>query len=197
MGKSTTITLVLAALAIAGCNRTSSPFTIETRSPPQSLPSVPAGEVQTSQLDPITGQPVLQPGQVDPNQVQPSQIDPNTGEILVPADGSNEVASLSGDAGVPAGQPLSREALLGSWNVPSDSPDCRAIISFTKWDGGYRAATRRCQSPELSSVTAWDVKGQQVVLVDGSGNTVARLYSSGSERYDGTTSGGNPISFSR
>ncbi len=193
MGKSTAILLVMAALAITGCNRTSSPFAIETRSPPQSLPSVPTGQVETSQLDPITGQPVLQPGVNDPNAIQQQPIEGGT----LAADGSTEIASISGDAGVPAGQPLSRESLAGSFNVTSDSPDCRIILAFTKWSGGYRAATRRCQSAEIGTVTAWDVKGQQLVLVDGGGNVVARLYSSGNDRYDGTTNDGNPISFSR
>jgi hypothetical protein len=123
-------------------------------------------------------------------------------DATAPQAPSNEIAGLAPDTdGAPAlegtGEPVTREAVSGSWNVNSDNPDCRMILAFTKWSGGYRAATRRCNSPELANVSAWDVKGQQVVLMDAGGNTVARLYQSASSRYDGTTNSGSPISFTR
>ena len=87
--------------------------------------------------------------------------------------------------------------MAGTWTVATDNPDCRIILAFTKWSGGDRAATRRCQSDELGALSAWDVKGDQVVLVDANGASVANLYSSGPQRYDGSTAGGNRISLTR
>ena len=48
-----------------------------------------------------------------------------------------------------------------------------------------------------ANVAAWNVAGKQVVLKDNTGNVVARLYSSGAEKYDGQTATGQPISFTR
>ncbi len=196
--------LLLAAVSFAGCNSSSNALSIDTRTPPQPLPSSPSGQVVTSTLDPISGE-LRQSGAYDPNnpqtyqnQQQPLQdgqaptVGGGTTNVGIAPDGSTQTASLQNSA-----QPLTHEPLAGSWNVASDNPDCRIILAFTKWSGGYRAATRRCLSPEIGSITAWDVKGSQVILVDGQGNTVARLYSSGNDRYDGQTTGGKPISFSR
>ena len=99
---------------------------------------------------------------------------------------------------VPTAPSISREAMAGTWTVASDNPDCRIILAFTKWSGGYRAATRRCNSdPNWAPVTAWDVKGDSVILVDSNGSQVASLYSAGPERYDGSMAGGAAISFTR
>jgi hypothetical protein len=96
-----------------------------------------------------------------------------------------------------ARETVTREAMAGTWTVASDNPDCRIILAFTKWSGGYRAATRRCNTAELSGVAAWDVKENRVVLVDGSGNAVASLVPAGPERYQGNTNSGKPVVFSR
>ena len=165
-------------LMASGCNRSVS--ALDPGAPPAPLPSAPLDPVQSQTLDPVTGQPMAQPGG------QMASID-------------STAPNQPGSTGAPpvAGPEISREAMTGTWTVATDNPDCRIILAFTKWSGGYRAATRRCDAPELAAVTAWDVKGSQVVLVDGSGNTVASLYSSGPERYDGRTSGGKPIRFTR
>ena len=192
------LAVVCCAIALSGCNRSVS--ALDTRLPPEPLPSTPLEPVQSGQLEPLA------PGQ---QPVFDAQGNP------VPAGDPNQVASLGNgngqapqilqpgqvapQAGAPAsgGEALSREALAGTWTVASDNPDCRIILAFTKWSGGYRAATRRCNSPELASVSAWDVSGSSVVLIDGSGNRIAGLISAGPERYDGATSSGQRVVFSR
>lgn len=182
----------LLAAFLSGCNQSVS--ALETRAPPQPLPSVPLDPVQTSELGPAI----------------PGGSGDGGGPLVIGEDtsvpgGSDQMASLDGGdptalqpvAEDTTGEPLSREELAGTWIVDSDNPDCRIILAFTKWAGGYRAATRRCESDELGAVTAWDVNGDHVVLVDGSGQMVASLYSTGPERYDGSTAGGLRISFSR
>lgn len=189
MGNKTSIAILMMVIAIAGCSRSTSALNVNTRTPPQPLPSVPSGNVESANLDPISqGQPGLDsqaPGLDAPTTPQTAGVDG------VPL----ETASLET---TPAStEPLTHEPLAGSWNVASDSSQCRAILAFTKWSGGYRATTLRCNSPELSTVTAWDIKGSKVVLVDTNGSQVASLGSVGAERYAGTTATGKPISFSR
>ncbi|MBL1405806.1 MAG: AprI/Inh family metalloprotease inhibitor [Rhizobiales bacterium] len=115
---------------------------------------------------------------------------PSTNVATAPTANS---ASISADTAAP----ITRESVSGTWQVVSDSSSCRMILAFTKWQGGYRAATRKCSSPELGSISAWDIKGKQVILMDANGNSVGKLYKSASERYDGTTKSGAPIVFTR
>lgn len=171
--------LMTVGLALAGCTRSAD---VNTRLPPEPLPSSPTEPVQTGDL------PVVDP---DVQVAGQNSAAPATPEVQEqPALASNEPAK-------PSGEKITREGMAGSWNVPSDNAECRIILAFTKWSGGYRAATRRCNSPEIAAVTAWDVKGQQVVLVDGAGSTVARLFSSGNARYDGSLNSGTKITFTR
>ena len=46
-------------------------------------------------------------------------------------------------------------------------------------------------------IAGWDVQGAQVVLYNESGDTVARLYKSGNQKFDGTTSSGQAVSVFR
>ena len=180
---------ILATVALSGCQRSVS--ALDTRLPPEPLPSTPLEPVAGSELQPL-----------DPNGV-PQQLPQGQEQIAGNPDlsgldqtGGEQVAALD-PAPQPAAEPISREGMAGTWTVATDNPECRIILAFTKWSGGYRAATRRCNSSELSSVSAWDVKDNRVVLVDANGNQVANLSSSGAERYDGSTSGGKRITFSR
>ncbi|MCB1464295.1 MAG: AprI/Inh family metalloprotease inhibitor [Nitratireductor sp.] len=186
MTKTRPLVIALACLTLAGlasgCNRSVS--ALDPGAPPAPLPSAPLDPVQSQSLDPVSGQP-MSPDGSNPGQV--ASLDPNAG---------GQPQSL-GAPPVAGGPEISRESMTGTWTVASDNPECRIILAFTKWSGGYRAATRRCNTPELGAVTAWDVKGNQVVLVDGSGNAVATLYSAGAERYDGQTSSGKAIQFTR
>jgi Protease inhibitor Inh len=182
---------VMIAVLVAGCNRSVS--ALETRSPPQPLPSVPLDPIQTTDLSPAIAT------DADPTMEQRPIDDPIASET------QNRVATLESGEPVPlaaesvggGSDSLSREALAGTWTVSSDNPECRIILAFTKWSGGYRAATRRCTSEELAAITAWDVRGDSVVLVDAKGQTVASLNETGPERYDGSTATGLPVSFSR
>ena len=191
MGQKTSLAILMMVIAITGCSRSSNALNINTRTPPQPLPSVPSGTFETTQLDPIS--------ETTQTDVNTSNLDaptaPQTPGFDTTQDVNIETASL--DPPPTSTEPLTHEPLAGSWNVASDSSQCRAILAFTKWSGGYRATTLRCNSPELSTITAWDIKGSKVVLVDANGSQVASLGSVGTERYAGTTAKGKPISFSR
>ena len=182
------ISLLLAGLAITGCNRSLNSIAPRTAQP-QSLPSAPVESVMAGELPPPS------------NQTYDSFGNPTneivTGEAPMSPAIQEDTQVASNTQIDTTGEPVTREGVSGAWNVASDNPDCRMILAFTKWSGGYRAATKRCTSPELIGISAWDVKGQQLVLMDGGGNTVARLYHSGGERYDGTTNSGQTVSFTR
>ena len=87
--------------------------------------------------------------------------------------------------------------MVGAWTVSTSGSNCQIFLALTKWSGGYRAASRGCSAAAISDVQAWDVKNNQVVLVNSAGSQAATLYRSADERYDGSTSGGGAISFSR
>ncbi len=176
---------VLALAVLGGCQRSVS--SLDTRGSAQSLPPAPVGVVEATPLD------AAPPTQITPDQ-QMASLEP------VPPASATEtpVPGTAAPAAPPvAAAPVTREAMAGTWTVATDNPECRIILAFTKWSGGYRAATRRCNAPEIAAVSAWDVRDNRVVLVDASGNQVASLASTGPESYDGTTAGGAPVRFSR
>lgn len=177
--------LVVAGLVMTGCNRSLSDIAPSSQAP-QALPAAPTQPVETAnQLPPPSGanEPVIVQ--------QSAPAAPTAPEVQV-AEVTPEVAAPK-----PTQAPVTREGVSGAWDVKSDNPNCRMILAFTKWSGGYRATSLRCNSPELSKVSSWDVKGKQVVLMDGSGNTLARLYNSGGNRYDGQSNSGTPVTLSR
>jgi len=92
--------------------------------------------------------------------------------------------------------PIEKNSLLGSWSVNSGGSSCQMFLTLTKYGNSSRGGTRGC-SNELANMRAWDLSGNQVVMYDENGNTIARLYSSGGGRLDGQTAGGTPVSVSR
>lgn len=164
-------------LAVAGCTRTN---LNQGGLPPQQatpLKPAPLEPVDEAKLEPV--EPVA-PKQVEPKPEVPEEV--------------TEVAKADPSQGA---QPVTRQAMVGAWTVSTGGSSCQIFLALTKWSGGYRAASRGCSAAAISDVQAWDVKGKQVVLVDSSGNTAASLFRSADERFDGSTTGGGAISFSR
>ncbi len=191
MGRFAIFAVLMAAVAVSGCTRSTNALQVNTQAPPQPLPASPACSITGTQLDPITGE-VRRYDQYG-NPLPPET--PNPDGTQTDANGT-EIAALDPNVAANA-EPLTHESLAGAWNVTTDNPDCRVFLSFTQWSGGYRAGTRRCLNTELSSISAWDVKGAQVVLVDSNGGQIAALGQIGAESYSGQTASGKPISFSR
>lgn len=170
----------LLAFALAGCQSARfAPLQPAPQPAPEPLQPAPVSPIEQSQLPPPS-----QPPATDPTQFPEAPDAPGAEDTT---DGT-DVASAGGE--------VTREALVGAWKVSTGGQSCQMFMALTKWTGGYRAASRGCPG-EAASVAAWDVAGSQVVLSDSTGNTVARLYASGSERFDGQTVGGQPISLSR
>lgn len=173
--------IACAALAIAGCS--SSRFDrVDTR--PAPLTAAPSGTVTSNQLPP------------------PSPAGPTDPSAFPPAPGTSPTdPQLAAGPAVPPEAPpgapdVTKEAMVGAWKVNAGGGGCQMMLSLTKQAADFRAASLRCPG-DAANVAAWNVAGKQVVLKDNTGNVVARLYSSGAERYDGQTATGQPISFSR
>ena len=108
-------------------------------------------------------------------------------------DQSQQVAAVTGPKD---NTPVTRQTMVGAWTVSTGGTNCQIFLALTKWSGGYRAAPRGC-SASISDVQAWDVKNNRVVLVSSSGSQAASLSRSAAERFDGSTSSGSAITFSR
>ena len=184
--------LMLGSLAIvSGCqgDRMSS---VSTR--PEPLRPAPSGTVVGSQLPPPSGP-------TDPSAFPPAPTVP--GQTL-PGQTGTDVTSLDPAAGtapvepvVPAGAAdLTVGSVAGVWSVNVAGQSCRVATPQTKFGQGYRAGPLGCPAP-MDGVKSWNVAGKQLSLYDESGNALARLYSSGAERFDGQTTSGQPISLSR
>ena len=178
----------LAALALGACetsysNPFSNPFGSRS-SVPRPLPSAPTGSVGQSTLPPpsgVTGDPLTPlPG----NETQVAAVDSST----APA----PMTAPAGDSAT-----IGRTDLLGGWTVASASDTCQLFMSLTTWSGGYRATTRGCGSETLQGVSAWNLEGQQVSLLNDSGSTVARLTAASKTQFNGQTTAGETVSVSR
>ena len=175
----------LAALALGACETTfSNPFSnpFGGRSTAQRTAQAPVGSVGQSALPPTGGV---------------------TGEPLgLPSGDQTQVAAIDGGGPAPmtppgGGPAIGRTDLLGGWTLASASDTCQLFMSLTTWSGGYRATTRGCSSETLQSVSAWNLEGQQVSLLNDSGSTVARLTAASKTQFSGQTAAGTSVSVSR
>lgn len=152
---------------------------------PAPLTPAPVAPVEQEQLPP--------PSQPDP---QPSGFPAAPGEEV---SDQPEVASTDPTAPLtppPGSAPVTKNSLVGSWKTRSGGSTCQMFLTLTKYGNGSRGGTRGCAG-DMANVRGWDVKGAQVVLYNENGDTVARLYKSGNEKLDGTTSSGQSVSIFR
>mgnify|MGYP001801010258 CR=1 FL=1 len=161
---------------LAGCTRTVAP--LESVSP---LPAAPSGTVQQQTLEPVN---------VTPDQ---SQVDGQDGTQVATATDTDTSPVPS----AVSSEPVNRGSVAGVWDVQVAGGTCKFATSFTRRSQHYQASALRCPSPELSGVREWDVAGNQLVLYDQSGAAVARLFKTAENRFDGKTTGGTAVTFSR
>jgi hypothetical protein len=175
--------LLALALALAGCGSVGG---IGLGPTPKS------GQVQTAGGLP----PAVPSDQVPPGSARTASAAP-----AGPAGGQGTAANGDGAPAAPAAGGsggLGRTDLLGGWTISSAGDSCQLFMTLTTWTGGYRASTRGCSSAALKSISAWNLDGKSVVLAGTGGAPVARLSSSGNNRFDGRTEGGAaPVTFYR
>jgi hypothetical protein len=170
------VAISLMALAASGC-QSSRMSSLDTQQPAP-LEAAPAGTVTGGALPPPAA--------------------PGTATSQFPAAPGEQVAGLPpAEAAPPAGAPdLTPGVVAGVWKASVSGQSCQVATSLTKLGANNRAAPLRCAAP-IDGVKSWNVAGKQLTLYDETGNTVARLYSSGTEKFDGQTETGVPISLSR
>lgn len=162
--------VVLASLpALAACSGGAQRMQ-QPAAAPSSTMAAPAGQVSSQSLPPPTGQ--------------------TNGQT--PMDGQQQMAALPQPT-----EPPTRENVLGQWQLSGAGDSCQVFVALTSWEGGYRASTRGCSSPELTNVGAWNIENNLVVLKDNAGNPVARMTKSGPTRFDGRLELGGAVSMSR
>ncbi|MER8439364.1 AprI/Inh family metalloprotease inhibitor [Mesorhizobium sp. M1312] len=170
----------LAALFASGCS--TSRFSSMDQEQPAPLQAAPSGKVTANQLPPPAS-----PGTADP-----SKFPTAPQGTLNP-----QVASLPPDGTAPAGAPdLTASSVAGVWKASVSGQSCQVATPQTKFGAGYRAGPLHCPAP-IDGIKSWNVAGKQLTLYDENGGTLARLYSSGGEKFDGQTSNGLPISLTR
>lgn len=174
--------VVCVALAAAGCQRLGL-----GSSRPAPLPATPTPQVSSQALEPLPGVEQSADGVVE--QAPLDGVEPGT-------QAGEQVASAPLEAPADARE-IGRSDLLGGWSLASGADNCKLFMTLTTWSGGYRANSRGCGSPDLQKISAWDLAGRQVILKDDKGATVAQLYASGGEQFNGRTASGQPISVFR
>lgn len=171
------VAVSMAAMLASGC--TSTRFSSMDSAQPAPLQAVPSGTVTSNQLPPP-----VSPGATDPSQ-------------FPAAPQNTQVASLPPDGSAPAtAADLTPSSVAGVWNASVSGQSCKVATPQTKFGAGYRAGPLHCPAP-ISGIKSWNVAGKQLTLYDESGGTLARLYSSGTDKFDGQTSNGLPISLTR
>lgn len=179
------LALAAACLSALGLTACQSERLGRLNTQPAPLTPAPVAPVSQGQLPPPS-----QPEVTDPSQF-PAAPGTETGETEVAA------TDLTQPNQPPAGaQPLTKNAMVGSWTTTSAGTSCQMFLTLTKYGSGSRGGTRGCAG-DMANVRGWDVQGSQVVLYNESGDTVARLYKSGDEKLDGTTSSGQAVSVFR
>jgi hypothetical protein len=146
--------------------------------------------VEQSQLPPPPTDGQTQDGQATVAEALPNGADASDPTALPTTSAPTPPAAAAGTIG--------RTDLLGGWTISSSGDSCQLFMTLTSWTGGYRASTRGCTSDTLKSISAWNLEGRQVVLAGQGGVALARLSSSGGNRFDGATEGGGaPVTFYR
>lgn len=180
---------VLALLSSAACS--SLDYQGIGRSSPSTIQPAPTTTVQTNELPPYEAAPL--PPQTGTGETLDNSL--NSTAQTVTSSGNQVAAATSGQASGSVN--VDRSDLLGSWKLASNADNCQLILTLTSWEGGNRATTRGCGSPELQAINAWTLEGRQITLKQGTA-PLARLFPTTATQFNGLTlSGGAPISFFR
>lgn len=167
------LALTVMMLALAACQGTRIPYLNTRTTAVEPLPAAPAGDVASDELPPPGG---MQAGSSFPEA-------PATEDVPV------DVAAASAPD-------IAKNSVVGSWKTLADGVNCQMFLTLTKYGDNSRGGTRGC-SGDLERMRGWNVSGKLLVLYDESGNRIGSLYSTGQERFDGQTAGGQAISLSR
>jgi hypothetical protein len=178
------IATAILAIALAGCQSDRFSRMDSRQMAPAPLSPAPVGAVTAGQLPPPA-----QPGTASASQFPAAPGTEGT-DGAMSQDGTQMAAIEQSAPEITAG------SVAGVWNASVAGQSCRIATPQTRFGQGFRAGPLRCPAP-LDNVKSWNVEGKQLALYDDNGGVLARLYSSGGERFDGQTTSGQPVSLSR
>lgn len=161
----TILSILIGALALAGCQSVRFGGGSVASAPPP-LPPAPSAPVAQSTLPPLNETTTDIAGQTAP-------------------DGSEQVAAIASTPPPATGVEVGRTDLLGGWTISGAGDNCQLFMSLTSWAGGYRATTRGCATPTLQGVSAWNLENNRVTLLDDSGGQVAQLSATSKTQFSG------------
>lgn len=176
------VTVALATLGLSACQSARlSGITTRNSTVAEPLEPAPTGTVTGEQLPP--------PATPDAQPTDPNAFPDAPGADAAATTKPVEVASASAPD-------VSPGSVAGVWSASIGGQACKIATPQTKYGSGYRAGPLKCPEP-IAGVKSWSAAGKQLVLYDANGSPVARLYQSGAGRFDGQTTGGQPISLTR
>jgi hypothetical protein len=174
------VTGLAVVMSLAGCQRTSYDYNSTPNNNPGYTPPLqaqPVPSVQSGALPP--------PGAAAPGQFP-----------TAPAGGAAPGGVNVASAAPATALDVTKESMVGNWRVSNGGASCDMFLTLTNLGSGSRGGTRGCAG-ELSSMGSWEVSAKTVVFKNRSGDTIGRVYKTGTTRYDGTTNSGQPLSLSR
>lgn len=117
----------------------------------------------------------------------PNVIDPIAGP------GAPVSTTVVADAVPPKAEGPNLRGLSGTWKISDAgrSTNCSMLLTQATLLDLFRAKPQGCQASSLAKVNAWQLRGQEVVLIEPGGRTAVRLFPKGDGSYEGaaTTSG--------
>lgn len=165
--------LAVLVTGMVGCQGTRIPY-LNTRAPdPEPLAAAPTGDVASEDLPPADG------------------MDQAGAFPEAPEDDNAGIETAAATA-----PEITKNSVVGSWKTSAAGVNCQMFLTLTKYGENSRGGTRGCAG-ELASMRGWDVAGKQLLIYDETGNRLAVLYSTGTERFDGQTTEGLAVSLSR
>ena len=179
----TLVTVAVTAALASGCSWISFGNDEPRSRAPEPLAAVPSGSVTGATLPPPGG--MTAPSTTSASPTGLAALDP----------AAQTAATTPSDAA--GGATVGRTDLLGGWTISAAGDSCQLFMTLTTWAGGYRASTRNCKSAPLQTISAWNMEGNQVQLLNDAGTTIARLYPASKTQFNGQTEGGGPVTVTR
>ncbi|MCC5976442.1 MAG: AprI/Inh family metalloprotease inhibitor [Salinarimonas sp.] len=120
----------------------------------------------------------------------PSEVSPETESDDAPDAPANEVSDEE--------VTMARIIFAGSWSAAEPSgTSCRITLSMADTGNALSASTSGCTNPQLASVSAWDLRGDTVVLYGAGQGVAARLLAAPGAMSGLITESGQPLALSR
>jgi hypothetical protein len=146
--------------------------------------AAPAGIVEAEPLAPPPGTGVLGDGLTQ------------SGQIVSDVPASPQVAAIPSPA--PAQPRVSRTTFVGTWRASEPGGgSCRVTLSSSPSLDLYRASTSGCSNEDLSRISAWDLRNDEIYLYRQGGAVAARLRASPGAMQGVLSRSGAPVALAR